>query len=127
MSCKDLFLDVEELTEEERAMIENGSCFDPEMASVEGTTVHSDVYSWFVATFSEELASEKLIMFYSYNIFDSEDPDKPIKTSLKRHKLKKHIGYNFELILHNLELSDNIYSPFASTEKLSYLTMKEFD
>ena len=64
-------------------------------------------------------------MFYSYTIFDSEDPDMPLKTNLKRMRISPAIKYDFELILHTMELSDNIYSPFESTEKVSYLTMKE--
>ena len=63
-------------------------------------------------------------MFYSCNIFDSEDQDNPIKTSLKRQKLEPATDYSFELILHNLEISNNIYNPFASTETLPYLTVK---
>ena len=116
---------MDELSEELRLILENGSCIDPKIASVENTKVYSNIFSKFEVQFSEELASQSLIMFYSYTIFDSEDPDTPLKTNLKILKLNRATRYDFELILHTLELSDNIYSPFASTEKVSYLTMEE--
>ena len=125
MSCKELFSNVEELSEEQRLMVENGSCIDPKMATVENNKVYSEIVSRFAVKFSEELASNSLYMFYSYTVFDSEDPDMPIKINLKRLKLDRATHYDFLLILHTLELSDNIYSPFESTEKVSYLTIEE--
>ena len=57
VSCKDLFSDVEKLSEEQRLMVENGSCIDPKMATVENNKVYSDIFSRFVVQFSEELVS----------------------------------------------------------------------
>ena len=42
MSCKDLFQDVDEVTEEQRLVIEIGSCLDPEFAVAEKTRVYYD-------------------------------------------------------------------------------------
>ena len=64
-------------------------------------------------------------MFYSYNIFDSAEPDRPIKKSIKQKGIPKGEKIKFDLFLHKVELNDNIYSPFTSPKNLSYLTMKE--
>ena len=63
-------------------------------------------------------------MFYSYKIFDTQDPVGPIKTRISWQELDINTFYFFELTLHKLELSDNIYSPFKSSENRSYLTLK---
>ena len=57
VSCKDLFFDVEELSEAQRSMVENGSSIDPKMATVENNKVYSEIYSRFVVQLSEELTS----------------------------------------------------------------------
>ena len=38
-------------------MVENGSCIDPKMATVENNMVYDEIFSRFVVKFSEELAS----------------------------------------------------------------------
>ena len=125
MSCKDLFTDVDEVKENQREMIEVGSCLDPKFALVQNIDIYHEYVSSFKARMNKELESETIYMFYSFNIFDAEDPDRPIKTSIKRRHLARSSESRYDLILHNVELSDNIYSPFASSEKLSYLTMEE--
>lgn len=63
-------------------------------------------------------------MFYQYNIYDYSDASKPIKSRLARESLLiTQFMSIYDLTLHNLELSDDIYSPFKSTANLSYLTM----
>ena len=53
-------------------------------------------------------------MFYSYKIFDSQDPDEPVKTQIFWQESWRQESYSFELSLHQLELQDNIYSPFKN-------------
>ena len=66
-------------------MIEVGSCIDSKTAFVQGIDLYSETVTTFEALFSEKLSLENgLQMFYTYNIFDSEDPDMPIKTSMTR-------------------------------------------
>ena len=39
ISCKDMFSDVDSLSEREQEMIKNGSCINPETAYVQGTII----------------------------------------------------------------------------------------
>lgn len=97
-----------------------GSCLDPETAFVQGTDIFSDnlamidLYIELTDLFEPEMQVD-LVMFYQYNIFDQTDPDKPIKSRLGQETLLiSKFSYVYDLTLHNLELSDNIYSPFKS-------------
>ena len=127
MSCKDLFQDVDEVTEVQRLIIDGGSCLDPEFAVVENTRVYSEIYKTFEAHLSEALESEEVIMFYSYNIFDSSEPDRPIKRNIKQKFIPSGKRFGYSLTMHQVELNDNIYSPFSSPQNLSYLNMEEID
>ena len=60
-----------------------------------------------------------LTMFYSHNTFDAQDQKRPIKTQIASIKVGRTDTY--DLTLHNLELSDDIYSPLRSSEKVPYL------
>ena len=42
VSCKDLFEDVDDLSERQLEMIELGGCLDPQHTAVKGTKVYSD-------------------------------------------------------------------------------------
>lgn len=67
-----------------------------------------------------------IVMFYSHIVFDSADPDKPIKKRMNKvHLEQRTMGYTFELMLHKLEMTDQIYSPFPETQELSYLSLKQ--
>ena len=79
----------------------------------------------FAVNFGEELVDKQITMFYSFNIFDSEDLDHPLKTRIANQGIDQGSKLDFDLTLHKLELSDNIYSPFKSAENISYLTLKE--
>ena len=70
-------------------MIEGSSCLDPELALVQNTKVYHDSLKNFQAFISETLESEEIFMFYSFNIFDQEDSDRPIKTGIKQKKIEK--------------------------------------
>lgn len=61
-------------------------------------------------------------MFHSFNIFDSNEKDRPLKKQFKYEKLDATHG--FTLILHDLSISDDILSPFRSYESHRYLTME---
>ena len=85
MSCKDLFLDIVDLSEDHLAMIEVGSCADPQLTSVQGTQVYDE--DWLMHNFrfdKDYLEKDRyLYMFYSFNIFDSYDKDRPLKKQFK--------------------------------------------
>ena len=67
-------------------------------------------------------------MFYTHNIFDFEDPDQPIKTRFAKRSIPNKASLlSYDLTLHNLELTDDIFSPFKSSEEISYLTLTETD
>lgn len=69
-------------------------------------------------------STKKTIMFYSYNIFDSQDAEKPVKTRLHQTYVDSEmVQHYYDMTLHSLELSDNIYNPFKNSETVSYLTM----
>ena len=104
-------------------MIKDGSCINPETALVSGTKIFHEKLAHFSAFFQAEFSDQAITMFYSYKIFDTQDPVKPIKTRVAQQLLKKNTGYQFELTLHKLELSDDIYSPFKSSQNRSYLTL----
>ena len=104
MSCKDLFTEVDEINEYVRLIIEGGSCFNPELALVQNTKVYHDYWKMVAIKIDEALESKVIYMFYSYTIFDSEDPERPIKKSIKPIKLSKGVGVLYELILHKVEL-----------------------
>lgn len=64
------------------------------------------------------------MMFWTYSIFDPQDPNKPIKTRISSQQYwftPPHL--EFELTLHSLELYDNVYSPFVVGTDRSYLTL----
>ena len=73
VSCKDLILDIVDLSEDHLAMIEVGSCADPQLTSVQGTQVYDE--DWLMHNFrfdKDYLEKDRyLYMFYSFNIFDS--------------------------------------------------------
>ena len=58
---------------------------------------------------------EYVYVVYSYNAFDSSDPEQPFKTQIAWSS-ELNLGHKtwFDLTMHNLELSDEIYSPFKS-------------
>ena len=63
-------------------------------------------------------------MFNSFSTFDPLDPDKPIKKYFTKNTLANESAYHqYDLVLHNLELSDNNYSPLQTSEEQSYLTL----
>ena len=64
-------------------------------------------------------------MFYTHNIFDYEDLDKPVKTHLIVKKIDSGLKIDFDLTLHNLALTDDIYSPFKSSKEISYITLTD--
>ena len=104
MSCKDLFTEVDEINEYVRLIIEGGSCFNPELALVQNTKVYHDYWKMVAIKIDEALESKVIYMFYSYTIFDSEDPVRPIKTSVKRLRVNTGKATRNELILHKVEL-----------------------
>ena len=55
-------------------------------------------------------------MFYSYNIFNYEDKEQPLKKQFKADYMKFGRRFTYDLVLHDLEISDDIYSPFESQE-----------
>ena len=104
MSCKDLFTDVDVVDENSRLVIEGGSCVNPELAFVKNTRVYHDTTHSLNVYIDEALESKNILMFYSYTIFDSEDPVRPIKTSVKTMRAQKGKLVKNELILHKVEL-----------------------
>ena len=104
MSCKDLFTDVDEVDENSRLIIEGGTCVNPELAFVQNTKVYHDTTHDLDVYIDETLESKNIRMFYSYTIFDSEDPVRPIKTSVKRLRVNTGKATRNELILHKVEL-----------------------
>ena len=95
---------MDEINEYVRLIIEGGSCFNPELALVQNTKVYHDYWKMVAIKIDEALESKVIYMFYSYTIFDSEDPERPIKKSIKPIKLSKGVGVLYELILHKVEL-----------------------
>ena len=63
-------------------------------------------------------------MFNTINIFDSTDPEQPLKSQIELHRLGSESSLRFYLNLHYLELSDGIYNPVGTSETISYLTLK---
>ena len=61
-------------------MIKYGSCINPETAYVLGTDIFDAQLAHFIAEFDEEFSDQIITMFYSFKIFDTQDPVKPIKT-----------------------------------------------
>ena len=116
-----MFSDVDGLTEEHQKMIKIGSCINPETAYVQGTDIFNAQRAYLETSFEDLFIK----MFYSYKIFDTQDPVKPIKTRIAYLELKRDKFSVFELTLHKLELSDDIYSPFKTSENRSYLNLKE--
>ena len=58
---------------------------------------------------------EYVYVVYSYNAFDSSDPEQPFKTQIGwSSEISRDHKTWFDLTMHNLELSDQIYSPFKS-------------
>ena len=72
MSCKDFFLDIVDLSEDQLAMIEVGGYADPQQTSVQGTQVYNVDYLMHYFEFDYDYLEEDqyLFMFYSFNIFD---------------------------------------------------------
>ena len=108
-------------------LIEFGSCINSKTAFVQGTQVFKEQAKTVSVSLREEINDWDIIMFYSYKIFDSQDPDEPVKTQIFWQESWRQESYSFELSLHQLELQDNIYSPFKKSENISYLTLKESD
>ena len=73
MSCKDLFLDIVDLSEDQLAMIEVGGCAEPQLTSVQGTQVYNEDLLMHHFQFDKDYRErdQYLYMFYSFNIFDS--------------------------------------------------------
>ena len=105
-------------------MIEGGSCFDADNAFVQGTKIF-DVEEALSFKIVLSNSNEKMYMFYTHNIFDFEDPEQPVKTRLIKKRVDVGLKIDFDLTLHNLELTDDIYSPFKSSEEITYLTLTE--
>ena len=93
-------------------MIKYGKCIDPETAFVQGTRAFDENLKLFNLKFEsgDVLTLQKI--FFSYNIFDAQDKDRPIKTRILTETFGNHS--NYLLTLHKLELADNIYSPFKN-------------
>ena len=63
-------------------------------------------------------------MFYTHNVFDSSDPSTPLKTLLStKYFFQESRVRDFFLELHHLELQEEIYSPFKTTQNVPYLTL----
>ena len=120
-----MFSDADGVSKDYQKMIKNGSCINPETAFVQGTETFDEQLAFSGALLNEESSEWNIIMFYSYQFFDTQDPVKPIKTRVAWLDLDFNTDYFFELTLHKLELSDAIFSPFKSSENRSYLSLKE--
>ena len=69
------------------------------------------------------LGGRSLVMFNTIKFFDSQDSERPIKTRFFWNTVNE-TNINFDIVMHQLELSDNIFSPFKSSENISYLTLR---
>ena len=63
-------------------------------------------------------------MFHSFKVFDSSDRDRPLKKQFKVDRVQPNVVNFFDLTLHDLELSDDIFTPFQSSESHQYLTLE---
>ena len=70
------------------------------------------------------LGGRSLVMFNTIKFFDSQDSERPIKTRFFWNTVNE-TNINFDIVMHQLELSDNIFSPFKSSENISYITLRE--
>ena len=63
-------------------------------------------------------------MLHSYNIFDAQDKDRPVKTQLRVQPLIYESNI-VEMRLHKLELSDDLFTPWQTPENVSYLQVAQ--
>ena len=100
ISCKGLFSDLNDLSRDQREIIKNGSCINPETALVQGSKIFSEQIKLFGVALDKELNGIKILMFYTYQIFDSQDPENPIKTRFAFYDKTELSQYVFEMTLH---------------------------
>ena len=100
ISCKGLLSDVNDLSRDQREIIKHGSCINPETALVQGTKVFTEQLKLFEVALDKELYDLNIVMFFTYQIFDSQDPDNPIKTRFSWYEKKLRSQYVFEMTLH---------------------------
>ena len=73
VECRDLFSDIDDLSESDLQMIEAGGCLDPDSATLEGTETYKDKLQridTFLTKNTDE-SGQALQLFYSFYIFDA--------------------------------------------------------